>query len=62
MNDQETLENKKMLISIMQEENELLDRILEQQSILHECVKEKNWEKLNFNIEKLIIIIVGFAF
>lgn len=44
---------KESLISVMQEENALLDKILEQQSILHNCVREKDWEKLNQNIENL---------
>lgn len=45
--------NKEKLVSVMQEENVLLDKILEQQSLLHACVKEKDWEKLNRNIENL---------
>ena len=47
------LAQKKNLISVMQEENALLDKILEQQTLLHNCVKEKDWEKLNRNIENL---------
>ena len=45
--------NKERLVSVMQEENVLLDKILEQQSLLHACVKDKDWEKLNLNIENL---------
>lgn len=53
MVEQKIIEHKKNLLSVMQEESELLDRILEQQTVLHTCVREKNWEKLNFNIENL---------
>ncbi|MBQ0051725.1 MAG: hypothetical protein KBT11_06645 [Treponema sp.] len=53
MGDQEVIESKQQLILIMQEENSLLDKILQQQTVLHECVREKNWEKLNVNIENL---------
>ena len=49
----EIIARKANLVSVMQEENALLDRILEQQTILHNCVKEKDWEKLNRNIENL---------
>lgn len=44
---------KENLISVMQEENALLDKILEQQTLLHNCVKEKDWDSLNKNIENL---------
>lgn len=44
---------KESLLSVMQEENALLDKILEQQTVLHDCVKEKDWETLNRNIENL---------
>ncbi|MCR4822796.1 MAG: hypothetical protein K5873_07985 [Treponema sp.] len=47
------LTQKENLISVMQEENSLLDKILEQQTLLHNCVKEKDWDKLNKNIENL---------
>lgn len=53
MDDQVIIEQKKKLIEVMQNENSLLDKILEQQTILHECVKEKNWEKLNQNMENI---------
>ena len=51
--DDTILAQKQNLISVMQEENALLDKILEQQTLLHNCVKEKDWEKLNANIENL---------
>ncbi|MBQ9205845.1 MAG: hypothetical protein IJ158_03940 [Treponema sp.] len=44
---------KENLVSVMQEENVLLDKILEQQTLLHNCVKEKDWDALNRNIENL---------
>lgn len=57
MEEQETgekiIEKKQELIGVMQEENALLDKILSVQTVLHNCVKEKNWEELNKNIEDL---------
>ncbi len=53
MTEQIVIEQKKKLIEVMQSENSLLDKILEQQAVLHGCVKEKNWEKLNLNIEQI---------
>ncbi len=53
MGDQEIIKQKQNLILVMQEESKLLDSILNQQAVLHSCVKEKNWEKLNVNIENL---------
>lgn len=50
---EKVIEKKKELISVMQEENALLDNILSVQTVLHSCVKEKNWEELNKNIEDL---------
>ena len=44
---------KESLVSVMQEESALLDKILEQQTLLHNCVKEKDWDELNKNIENL---------
>ncbi|MBR1537788.1 MAG: hypothetical protein IJ630_12735 [Treponema sp.] len=44
---------KENLISVMQEENVLLDKILGQQTVLHNCVREKDWDALNRNIENL---------
>lgn len=49
----EIIEKKQKLIKVMQEENALLDKILKAQTVLHNCVKEKNWEELNKNIEDL---------
>ncbi|MBR0495425.1 MAG: hypothetical protein IJJ71_04515 [Treponema sp.] len=45
--------HKENLVSVMQEENALLDKILEQQTVLHDCVRDKDWEMLNRNIENL---------
>jgi len=44
---------KENLISVMQEENVLLDKILGQQTVLHNCVRKKDWDALNRNIENL---------
>ena len=51
--DNAIIAHKENLVSVMQEENALLDKILEQQTLLHNCVREKDWEKLNSNIENL---------
>ena len=51
--EQTIIESKQNLVSVMQEENALLDKILEQQTLLHNCVKEKDWDSLNKNIENL---------
>ncbi len=53
MSSQKLIEKKNELIQVIQDENILLDKILNQQNLLHECVKEKNWDKLNENIENL---------
>lgn len=45
--------HKENLVSVMQEESALLDKILEQQTVLHDCVRDKDWEMLNKNIENL---------
>lgn len=50
---EKVIEKKQKLIGVMQEENALLDKILSVQTVLHNCVKEKNWEELNKNIEDL---------
>lgn len=50
---QNLIEKKNELIQVIQDENILLDKILNQQNLLHGCVKEKNWDKLNENIENL---------
>lgn len=44
--DDPIIEQKKELISVMQEENSLLDVILKQQEIVHNCVRERNWDDL----------------
>lgn len=51
MDNQHIIEQKKQLIEVMQQENELLDKILNLQTILHNYVKEKNWENLNISLE-----------
>lgn len=53
MDNQHIIEQKKQLIEVMQQENELLDKILNLQTILHNYVKEKNWENLNISLESL---------
>ena len=45
--------HKENLVSVMQDESALLDKILEQQTLLHNCVRDKEWEMLNKNIENL---------
>lgn len=50
---EKVIEKKQELIGVMQEENALLDKILSVQTVLHNCVKGKNWEELNKNIEDL---------
>lgn len=45
--------HKENLVSVMQEESALLDKILEQQTLLHNCVRDKDWDMLNKNIENL---------
>ena len=45
--------HKENLVSVMQDESALLDKILEQQTLLHNCVRDKDWEMLNKNIENL---------
>lgn len=55
------IEKKQELIGVMQEENALLDKILSAQTVLHNCVKEKNWEELNKNIEDLQNLSDKFA-
>ena len=52
-NDDKIIAHKENLVSVMQEENALLDKILEQQTLLHNCVRDKDWESLNRNIENL---------
>lgn len=37
---------KGALVAVMHKENDLLDKILEQQAVLHECVAKKDWSHL----------------
>ncbi len=47
------IEAKKTLIEVMQQESDLLDKILNQQTVLHNCVRDKDWNSLNKNIDCL---------
>lgn len=53
MTEQMEIENKKELVSVMEDENVLLDKILEQQSVIHISVKEKKWDVLQESMSKL---------
>lgn len=55
------IEIKQKLIAVMQQENELLDVILEQQTILHECVTEKNWMHLESCMVQLQVLSDRFV-
>ena len=55
------VESKKCLIDVMQRENELLDKILETQTELHNFVREKNWESLNEKLSALQDLSDTFA-
>ena len=57
----EVVESKKCLIDVMQRENDLLDKILETQTELHNFVREKNWECLNEKLESLQGLSDDFA-
>jgi len=59
--DAETIEKKKSLIEVMEQENELLDKILETQNALHQYVREKNWDNLNEQLEGLQSLSDDFA-
>ena len=41
---------KKQLTQVMASENEILDCMLNEQSLLHDNVKERNWEQLEHNL------------
>ena len=41
-----TVEEKQQLIAVMQQENALLDTILAQQTVLHNCVTKRDWAGL----------------
>ncbi|MBB5225387.1 hypothetical protein DYE50_04025 [Treponema ruminis] len=51
--DSEIIAHKENLVSVMQEESALLDKILEQQTLLHNCVRDKDWDALNRNVDNL---------
>lgn len=57
----EIVECKKVLIGVMQRENDLLDEILAIQSEIHDSVREKNWEPLNEKLESLQDLSDTFA-
>ncbi|MCR5123854.1 MAG: MSCRAMM family adhesin SdrC [Treponema sp.] len=57
----EVVESKKCLIDVMQRENDLLDKILETQTELHNFVRKKNWECLNEKLESLQGLSDDFA-
>ncbi len=61
MNESMEIETKQKLIAVMQQENELLDVILEQQTILHECVAEKNWMHLESCMAQLQVLSDRFV-
>ncbi len=61
MDNQDIIEIKQNLISVMQEESLLLDTILQQQELLHKCVKERNWKELEDNISNLQSLSDKFA-
>lgn len=50
------IECKQSLIQVMEEENRLLDEILELQAVLHQLVKEKDWSRLNKNLDNLQVL------
>ena len=57
----DVVESKKCLIDVMQRENELLDKILETQTELHDFVREKNWECLSEKLAALQDLSDTFA-
>lgn len=57
----EKIEAKQELIAVMQKENKLLDVILEQQSVLHECVSKKDWAHLEDAMTNLQALSDEFA-
>ncbi|MBQ6781667.1 MAG: hypothetical protein IJP62_10605 [Treponema sp.] len=61
MNETMEIETKQNLIAVMQQENELLDVILEQQSVLHECVSQKDWERLEGAMANLQVLSDKFV-
>ena len=61
MNETMEIETKQKLIAVMQQENDLLDVILEQQTLLHECVTEKNWMHLQDCMSNLQVLSDRFV-
>ena len=55
------LDVKTELIEVMKKESALLDQILEQQSIVHECVTKKNWTALEQTVSGLQELGDNFA-
>lgn len=53
MTEQNELENKQQLVSVMEEENKLLDDILSQQALVHAAVTGKQWDALQNSMSKL---------
>ena len=52
---------KQELIAVMQQENDLLDVILEQQTVLHECVTAKDWLRLEDAMTNLQVLSDKFV-
>ena len=61
MNEAMEIETKQKLIAVMQQESDLLDVILEQQTILHECVTQKNWLHLESCMANLQVLSDRFV-
>ena len=61
MNETMEIKTKQELIAVMQQENELLDVILEQQTVLHECVTGKDWMRLESCMANLQVLSDKFV-
>ena len=59
--EEKLIENKKALIQVMEAENQLLDKILDLQNVLHQVVRDKNWENLNKNLDNLQVLSDQFV-
>lgn len=59
--DDEIIECKKALVQVMEEENKLLDGILDLQVLLHQLVRDKNWESLQKNLDNLQVLSDQFV-
>lgn len=59
--DDEIIECKKALVQVMEEENKLLDGILDLQVLLHQLVRDKNWENLQKNLDNLQVLSDQFV-